>query len=127
MSVCMFACMYGHVCLCVNICVYGRITQTHAFTHISTFIYSYTRSRTYTYKDCMDVLTPFTILQLHWFTKKLRQAQKYPFLPNLIVLNSNLKSVFTHHLYFFLDMHSVHFVHIRYIKAYMNSGLILIL
>ena len=27
----------------------------------------------------------------------------------------------------FLDMHSVHFVHIRYIKAYMNSGLILIL
>ena len=27
---------------------------------------------------------------------------------------------------FFLDMHSVHFVHIRYIKAYMNSGLILI-
>ena len=23
-------------------------------------------------------------------------------------------------------MHSVHFVHIRYIKAYMNSGLILI-
>ena len=37
------------------------------------------------------------------------------------------KSVFTHHLYFFLYMHSVHFVHIRYIKAYMNSGLILIL
>ena len=28
---------------------------------------------------------------------------------------------------FFLDMHSVHFVHIRYIKVYMNSGLILIL
>ena len=27
----------------------------------------------------------------------------------------------------FLDMHRVHFVHIRYIKAYMNSGLILIL
>ena len=35
---------------------------------------------------------------LHWFTKKLRKAQKYPFLPNLRVLNSNLKSVFTHHL-----------------------------
>ena len=27
----------------------------------------------------------------------------------------------------FLDMHSVHFVHIRYIKVYMNSGVILIL
>ena len=27
----------------------------------------------------------------------------------------------------FLEMHSVHFVHVRYIKAYMNSGLILIL
>ena len=26
----------------------------------------------------------------------------------------------------FLEMHSVHFVHIRYIKAYINSGLILI-
>ena len=35
------------------------------------------------------------------FTKNLRQAQKYPFLPNLRVLNSNLKSVFTHHLEFF--------------------------
>ena len=38
------------------------------------------------------------MLSLHWFTKKLRQAQKYPFLPNLRVLNSKLKSVFTHHL-----------------------------
>ena len=27
----------------------------------------------------------------------------------------------------FLDMHSVHFVHIWYVKAYMNLGLILIL
>ena len=27
----------------------------------------------------------------------------------------------------FLDMHRVHFVHIQYIKAYMNSGLILYL
>ena len=39
-----------------------------------------------------------TFCSLHGFTKKLRQAQKYPFLPNLRVLNSNLKSVFTHHL-----------------------------
>ena len=36
--------------------------------------------------------------QLHCFTKKLRQAQKYPFIPNLRVLNSNLKSVFTNQL-----------------------------
>ena len=34
---------------------------------------------------------------------------------------------YSSHLVFFLDMHSVHFVHIRYIKAYMNSGLIIIL
>ena len=37
-------------------------------------------------------------ITLHWFTKKLRQAQKYPFLPKLRVTNSNLKSIFTHHL-----------------------------
>ena len=29
--------------------------------------------------------------------------------------------------YRFLDKHSMHFVHVRYIKTYMNSGLILIL
>ena len=59
--------------------------------------------------------------------KEIEASTKIPVLPNLMVLNSNFKSVFPHHLYFFLDTHSVHFVHIRYIKAYMNSGLILIL
>ena len=47
---------------------------------------------------------------LHWFTKKLRQAQKYPFLPNLRVLNSNLKSVFTHHMGCWMSF-KIHFLH----------------
>ena len=33
--------------------------------------------------------------------KDIEQAQTYLFLPNLMVLNSNLKSVFTHHFWFF--------------------------
>ena len=33
--------------------------------------------------------------------KEIEASTKYPFLPNLRVLNSNLKSVFTHHLKFF--------------------------
>lgn len=34
----------------------------------------------------------------HWFTKKLGQAQKFPYSPNLSVLNSNVESVFTDYL-----------------------------
>ena len=45
-----------------------------------------------------DTMKEVAMKKKHWFTKKLRQAPKYPILPNLRVQNSNLKSVFTHRL-----------------------------
>ena len=77
--------------------------------------------REHNYSYFLNIILKITGLQRNWGKHKntrfyLIECAEFKFEIRFLLITCR-----------FLDIHSVHFVHIRYIKAYMNSGLILIL